>query len=133
MRGAAERAGLDVQIDSCGTAAYHIGSPPDPRSIETAAANGADISGLHGRQLRQEDFTEFDYIFAMDHQNLRNIQAVQPEGAKAQVMLLMDMVSGREGAAIADPYYDGEEQFAYTWEDVLAAADAIIAELTTAQ
>ncbi|RGP40802.1 Protein-tyrosine-phosphatase [Altererythrobacter insulae] len=133
MRGAAERAGLDVQIDSCGTAAYHIGSPPDPRSIETAAANGADISGLRGRQLRQEDFTEFDYIFAMDHQNLRNIQAIQPEGANAQVMLLMDMVSGREGAAIADPYYDGEEQFAYTWEDVSAAADAIIAELTAAQ
>ena len=133
MRGAAERAGVDVQIDSCGTAAYHIGSPPDPRSIETAAANGTDISGLRGRQLRREDFTDFDYIFAMDHQNLRDIQAVQPEGAKARVMLLMDVVSGREGAAIADPYYDGEEQFAYTWEDVSAAADAIIAKLTTAQ
>ena len=133
MQGAAERASLDVKIDSCGTAAYHIGSPPDPRSIETAAANGTDISGLRGRQLRREDFTDFDYIFAMDHQNLRDIQAVQPEGAKARVMLLMDVVSGREGAAIADPYYDGEEQFAYTWEDVSAAADAIIAKLTTAQ
>ena len=133
MQGAAERASLDVKIDSCGTAAYHIGSPPDPRSIETAAANGIDISVLRGRQLRREDFTDFDYIFAMDHQNLRDIQAVQPEGAKARVMLLMDVVSGREGAAIADPYYDGEEQFAYTWEDVSAAADAIIAKLTTAQ
>ena len=78
MRGAAERAALDVQIDSCGTAAYHIGSPPDPRSIETAAANGADISGLRGRQLRHEDFTEFDYIFAMDQSNYNNIIVIYP-------------------------------------------------------
>ncbi len=125
MRAAAERAGLDLEIDSCGTGAYHVGSPPDPRSIETAAAHGIDISGLRGRQLAAEDFTRFTHIFAMDHQNLRNIEAVRPAGASAQVSLLMDAVPGREGAAIADPYYDGEEHFEFTWEDVNAAAHAI--------
>ncbi len=129
MRAAAERAGLDVEIDSCGTAAYHVGAPPDPRSVETAAAHGIDISGLRGRQLAAEDFTRFTHIFAMDHQNLRNIEAVRPAGASAQVSLLMDAVPGREGAAIADPYYDGEDQFEFTWEDVNAAADALVKQL----
>lgn len=129
MRLAAEQAGLDIMIDSCGTAAYHVGSPPDPRSIATAADYGIDISGLQGRQLAQGDFTRFTRIFAMDHQNLRNIERVRPVGAAAHVSLLMDVVSGREGAAIADPYYDGEERFEDTWDDVWSAAQALAEQM----
>jgi len=129
MRLAAERAGLKIETDSCGTAAYHVGEPPDPRSVETAAANGCDISGLRGRQLATADFTRFTHIFAMDHQNLRNIEAVRPANASAHVSLLMDVVAGREGAAIADPYYDGEEQFGDTWEDVWSAAQALVEQV----
>ncbi len=129
MREAAESAGLEILIDSCGTAAYHVGAPPDPRSVQTAQTHGIDISNLRGRQLCGADFHRFTHIFAMDHQNLRNIEAVRPDGAEAHVCLLMDMVPGREGAAIADPYYDGEEQFDETWEDVSAAAKAIAARL----
>ena len=129
MRGAAERAGLDIVTDSCGTAAYHVGSPPDPRSIDTASSNGIDISRLRGRQLARDDFSDFDYIFAMDHENLRNIEAARPAGSSAKVSLLLDMVPGREGLAIADPYYDGDEQFQATWEDVSLAAAAIVERL----
>lgn len=133
FRAEVSKAGIAVRIDSCGTAGYHVGSPPDPRSIETAAANGIDISGLRGRQLAPQDFIEFDYIFAMDHQNLRDIKAVEPDHATAHVSLLMDIVPGREGAAIADPYYDGEGQFTYTWEDVTLAARALVQKLSPAQ
>ncbi|MEL6877849.1 MAG: low molecular weight protein-tyrosine-phosphatase [Pseudomonadota bacterium] len=129
MRAAAAKAALEVEIDSCGTSAYHIGSPPDPRSVETAAANGIDISGLRGRQLAVADFTRFTHIFAMDHQNLRNIEAVRPDRAQAQVSLLLDVIPGREGAAIADPYYDGEDRFDATWEDVWMAAEALVERL----
>ena len=125
MRAAAEEAGLDIAIDSCGTAAYHVGEPPDPRSIETAAENGADIAMLRGRQLCDEDFTCFTHIFAMDHQNLADINAAAPPHSTAHISLLMDAVPGREGAAISDPYYDGEEQFGFTWEDVMSAAQAL--------
>ncbi len=131
MRLAAERTGLEVAIDSCGTAAYHVGEPPDPRSVETAAAHGIDISDLRGRQLAAEDFTRFTHIFAMDHQNLRNIKAVQPDNATAHVSLLMDVVEGREGAAIADPYYDGEEHFEFTWQDVWSAAETLAERMKT--
>ena len=126
---AAESAGLDVEADSAGTAGYHIGSPPDPRSVEEAAKHGIDISGYNGRQLTEADFERFTHIFAMDHQNLANIEAIRPAGSRAHVSLLMDLVPGREGAAIADPYYDGEEQFGATWEDVEAAARALVEKL----
>ena len=129
FRAAAEKAGLDAEADSAGTADYHVGSPPDPRSVEEAARHGIDISGYAGRQLSTEDFDRFTHIFAMDHQNLKNIEALRPDGSSAQVSLLMDLVPGREGAAIADPYYDGEEQFEATWEDVDAAAQALVKRL----
>ncbi|MDJ0643309.1 MAG: low molecular weight protein-tyrosine-phosphatase [Erythrobacter sp.] len=133
MRLAAQKAGLALAIDSCGTAAYHVGEPPDPRSIATAADNGIDISGLRGRQLASADFSRFTHIFAMDHQNLRNIENVRPSSSTARVSLLLDVVEGREGASIADPYYDGEERFGDTWEDVTSAADAIVARLIDGQ
>ena len=129
FRAAAEQAGLDAEADSAGTAAYHIDSPPDPRSVEEAARHGIDISGYAGRQLVEDDFDRFTHIYAMDHQNLTNIESLRPDGSRAQVSLLMDLVPGREGAAIADPYYNGEEQFAATWEDVQAAAQALVAKL----
>ncbi|MDN3645591.1 low molecular weight protein-tyrosine-phosphatase [Pontixanthobacter aestiaquae] len=130
FRKAAEEAGLDFAADSAGTAAYHIGSPPDPRSIATAAQHGIDISHYQGRQLDQDDFARFSHIYAMDHSNLRNIRAVAPSGSAAEIALLMDTVPGREGEEIADPYYGGEENFTYTWEDVWMAVQAVVARLT---
>ena len=129
FRQAAEAAGLDAEADSAGTAAYHVGEPPDPRSIATAASKGIDIRHYRGRQLVREDFTRFSHIFAMDHQNLRNIEALRPVDAPAQVSLLLDVVAGCKGAAIADPYYDGEEHFEDTWADVKAAANALVERL----
>lgn len=129
FRKAADEAGLDVGADSVGTAAYHIGQPPDPRSVREAAKHGIDISSYQGRQLEQADFTRFTHIFAMDHSNLKNIRSVALADTSAKIALLMDAVPGREGAAIADPYYDGEENFAFTWEDVWTAAQAIVKKL----
>lgn len=131
FRKAAQEAELEAEADSAGTADYHVGSPPDPRSVDEAAKCGIDISGYAGRQLSVEDFDRFTHIFAMDRQNLRNIEALRPKGSRAQVSLLMDLVPGREGASIADPYHDGEEQFEATWEDVEAAAKALVAKLSS--
>lgn len=129
FRAAAKKAGLDCEADSAGTAAYHVGEPPDPRSVAKAAEKGIDIGHYRGRQIAIEDFARFTHILALDHANLANIQQIAPPDHGAEVALLMDMVPGREGAAVADPYYDGEEQFEYTWEDVSRAAEALIARL----
>lgn len=129
FRMVAEEYGLAAHADSAGTAAYHVGEPPDPRSIATASAYGIDITHYRGRQIAVEDFHRFTHIFAMDHQNLRNIEAIRPADGNAHVSLLLDIVEGREGAAIADPYYDGQERFEDTWADVEMAARALVERL----
>ena len=129
FRAAAEKAGLDAICDSAGTASYHSNSPPDPRSVRKAAAHGIDISGYTARQVETADYTRFTHILAMDHQNLAELKARAPRGATATIMLLMDAVPGREGAAIADPYYGGEENFVDTWDDATAAAAALVESL----
>lgn len=129
FRAAAEHAGLRAVIDSAGTAAYHVGEPPDPRAQETARRNGAEIGMLRGRQLIAEDFRRFTHVLVMDHSNLANAQAIVPADAICQPQLLLDLVPGRKGAAVADPYYGGEEHFEDTWADVRAAAQTLVAAL----
>lgn len=129
LRAAAEAAGLRLVIDSAGTAAYHVGDPPDPRAQETARRYGAEIGGLRGRQLVPEDFRRFTHVLVMDHANLANAQAIVPDDAICQPQLLLDLVPGREGAAVADPYYGGEEHFEDTWADVSRAAAALVEAL----
>ena len=129
FRDAAERAGLTVETDSAGTAAYHVDEAPDPRSIAEAARHGIDISHYRGRQLVAEDFHRFDWIIGMDRSNMRNIEQVRPADAKAEISMLLDLVPGREGAEVADPWYGGEDNFRDTWEDVSAGAQALIERL----
>ena len=92
--------------------------------------HGVDIAHFKARQVSESDFRHFTYILAMDHENLRNLRAMALRDSSTTISLLMDMVPGREGAAIADPYYDGEENFRDTWADVSEAAQAISARLT---
>lgn len=129
FRDAAARAGLNAITDSAGTAPYHVGEPPDPRSIATAARHGIDITHYRGRQLAPEDFDRFDWVVGMDRSNMRNIELVRPANGRAKVAMLMDLVPGREGAEVADPWYGGEDNFTYTWEDVRRGAEALVALL----
>ncbi len=126
LRAAATRAGLDIDVDSCGTAAYHVGNPPDPRAIATASNHGVDISDLAARQLTVNDFRTFTHIFALDTANLAGIKAKAPRDGTAKVQLLLDIVPGREGETVIDPYYGDDGGFEATWDDVTAAAEAIV-------
>ena len=81
---------------------------------------------MRARQVEQADYTRFTHIFALDHDNLATLQSRAPSDTSAEIALLLDCVKGREGAAVADPYYGGEERFADTWEDVSMAAAALV-------
>ena len=129
VRKAAADAGMDIEVDSAGTAAYHVGKAPDPRSVAEAASFGVDISRYRARQVTADDFRRFTHIYALDHSNLRDLQRIAPADSTAQLALVLDAVPGRAGAAVADPYYGGEEDFRATREDVYAAARAIVAAL----
>jgi len=129
MRVAAREAGLDLLVDSAGTGGWHIGSPPDSRAIATAKAMGVDISDLRARQVERSDFHRFTHIFALDGQNLADLRRLQPGDAAAELSLLLDMVPGREGQAVADPYYGEDDGFAVAWRDVSTAAEMLAQRL----
>lgn len=131
MRAAAQVAGINLEVDSAGTGAWHAGNPPDTRAQAATLRHGVDISALRARQVTQADFARFDFIFALDRDNLANLEAMAPQGAQGRVRLLMDCVSGREGQAVADPYYGTDDGFEATWRDVNAAAKAIAARLAS--
>jgi protein-tyrosine phosphatase len=129
FRAEAERLGLDVVVDSAGTGGWHAGDPPDPRSIAVARRNGVDIGAQRARKVTKEDFRTFTHIYALDHDNLGGLMAVAPRDATAEVGLLLDLVPGQEGRAVADPYYGDDAGFEVTWRDVVMAAEALAKRL----
>lgn len=106
-------AGLEDRIiaDSAGTHAYHIGSPPDPRSRQAAARRGIEIGDLRARVVVPEDFARFDYIVAMDANNLSALQSLRGPDSRAQVGLLMDFADPAYPREVPDPYYGGRHGF----------------------
>ncbi len=125
FRREAEQAGLDAEIDSAGTGHWHIGEAPDRRARAVALRHGADIGSYRARQVRPDDFRRFSHIVALDSENLAALHALKPKDGTAAISLLLDHVQGREGEAVADPYYGGEEGFEVTWADVTPGARAL--------
>lgn len=130
FRAEATKAGLEAVADSAGTADYHIGEPPDPRAVRTAAQFGIDIAGYRGRQAVAGDFARFTHILALDHSNLAGLRRIAPIGHCAHLSLLLDLVPGREGQAVADPYYGDEQGFLATWQEVSLAARQLVSQLS---
>lgn len=127
-RAAFAAAGIAARLDSAGTGDWHVGHPPDRRAAAEARRRGTDISDLRARQLVVEDFYRFDLILAADATNLRDARALAPADATARVRLMLDLVPGRQGESVTDPYYGADDGFAATWADVSAVAAALVAE-----
>lgn len=104
--------GKQFKSDSAGTSDFHIGELPDERSIHCAQKNGLNMSH-RGRQVNRTDFRDFDYILAMDENNLRNLNnlKVRYNFPEKQIHLIRDFVEGWEGLPVPDPYYGDEQGF----------------------
>lgn len=94
---------LGLTIDSAAIGPWHVGKGPDRRCVNVLKENGI-ITTHKARQIKTSDFYEFDYIFGMDNENMRDLEEEAPENATAQVKLLSDFDAEREGI-IRDPYY----------------------------
>ena len=105
LRHHAEARGLTVEVDSAGTENYHVGDPPDPRSIQHARRRGYDLTALRARQLSAEDFARFDVILAADELNLRTIRRQCP----AEHLDKLGLFLGTE--PLPDPYYGEAADF----------------------
>lgn len=100
---------LKLEVDSAGTADYHVGEPPDRRSVAAAQRRGYDISGLRARQVTVADFSNFDYVLAMDRANLGELERFGARG-RAHVGLFLAFTPGLHDE-VPDPYYGGAADF----------------------
>ena len=112
-------------VDSAGTAAYHVGNPPDPRSTEIAKQKGIDISQYRARKFTKEDFTKFDQIFVMDQSNFEDvIRLAETKAEQDKVSLILPFEQ-----ELPDPYYGGKEGFEYCYSLLDKACDQIIEKM----
>ncbi|MGB8326113.1 MAG: low molecular weight protein-tyrosine-phosphatase [Steroidobacteraceae bacterium] len=111
---------LQVELDSAGTADYHVGRPPDPRTQEAALRRGYDIAGLRARIVEVADFTRFDLLLAMDQGNLETLRRRAPVASLERLRLFLEFAPGAGVREVPDPYYEGPAAF----ERVIDLAEA---------
>jgi protein-tyrosine phosphatase len=119
-----------VRVDSAGTGAWHQGEPPDPRSSEVALRHGISLRG-RARRVRADDFHEFDYIFAMDRSNLRDLRDLESQGdGGAFLTLFREFDPHRdEDLDVPDPYYGGADGFDLMFEMIDRTCAAFVEHL----
>lgn len=123
-------AGLDglIEVDSAGTSDWHLGEPPDPRSMRAAAERLYDLSALRARQVRVRDFEDFDYILAMDRQNLAHLEELCPVACQEKLGLFLTY--GDTGwDEVPDPYNSGREGFNLVLDLVESASLSLLQEI----
>nr|WP_295377305.1 low molecular weight protein-tyrosine-phosphatase [Pseudoxanthomonas sp.] len=120
-----------VEVDSAGTGHWHLGEPPDHRAIACARQYGVDISGLRARQLRPEDFDNFDWLLCADGQNLRDVRRFAPAEMAHKVELLLEWSGVEAGGSVPDPYTGGPRDFDRVWQLVDSAARAAVRRLSS--
>lgn len=128
FRETVRNAGLDAQfhIDSAGTGSWHVGNPPDERSIEVAALNGVDISMQRSRQIRSDDFQKFDLILGMDRKNITTMRARAAQNLHPKIQLFLDTPP----TDVPDPYYGGPDGFSLVYDMVHEGSLRLLEKLT---
>ncbi len=114
------------QFDSAGTADYHVGAAPDPRSQDAARRRGVDLADLRARQVNDGDFRAFDLILAMDQHNLVTLRKLQPTAATARLGLIMEHAPQPGCLEVPDPYYGSGRDFEIVLDLCFAACGGLI-------
>jgi len=118
-----------ILVDSCGTAGYHIGEAPDPRSITAAENRGYKMSHLRGRKFSINDFEAFDYILAMDQDNLSNILALAPSEVNCHISLFLKFNPKSSISEVPDPYYGGTDGFDEVLDLIESACEGLLSHI----
>lgn len=123
-----EDAGLSkrVETDSAGTANWHQGRAPDPRTIAAAKKRDIDLSKLRARAVKSSDFAEFDYVLAMDEDNLTELQSLKPAGFDGHLGLFLAFGSQRTYSEVPDPYHGGSDGFELVLDLIEDAAAGLL-------
>lgn len=133
MRGLVADVGMsgEIEVESAGTAGYHVGDPPDPRSVAAAAERGVALES-RARQVSAADFGAWDLLIAMDRANHAELRALAPDAeAREKVRLLREFDPEADGRAqdVPDPYYGGAGEFAEVLDIVERSCAALLEEI----
>ncbi len=126
-----QRSGLAgvIRIDSAGTHAYHIGNQPDSRSQQAALGRGVDLSKQRARQVQTTDFSDFDYVLAMDLHNLQALQRFAQAQQAKNLQLFMEFASRWREREVPDPYYGGSQGFERVLDMIEDASEGLLEHL----
>ncbi len=126
-----KRSGLAevIRIDSAGTHAYHIGNQPDSRSQQAALGRGVDLSKQRARQVQTTDFSDFDYVLAMDLHNLQALQRFAQAQQAKNLQLFMEFASRWREREVPDPYYGGSQGFERVLDMIEDASEGLLEHL----
>ena len=129
FRHLATQAGLAdrFEIASAGTGGWHVGDPPDPRTLEVARRHGVDVSGQRGRVFNPAHLQHYDEVLAMDLSNLAHLERFSKPGQKATTGLLLDALGPRAPVReVPDPYMGGPVDFERVYDLVHAACVVVL-------
>lgn len=118
-----------IKADSAGTHAYHIGNPPDTRSQQAALGRGVDLSMQRARQVQASDFQQFDYLLAMDANNLKALQLIAQAQQAKNLYLLMEFANRWREREVPDPYYGGTQGFERVLDMIEDASEGLLEHL----
>ena len=121
--------GEQIRVDSAGTGEWHVGEAPDERATAVAVSRGYDLSVLRARLVKPADFSEFDYVLAMDQQNLSNLQLMAPPDYSGHLGLFLDFHSHPLLIEVPDPYYGGTTGFGRVLDMVEEACERLLQEI----
>lgn len=119
----------EIEIDSAGTHAYHVGAAPDARAQQAARRRGIDISSLRGRRATVEDIRRFDYVLAMDRENLEHLLEICPVGYERKIQLFLEYAPHRTEREVPDPYFGGDSGFDRVLDMVEEASRGLLAKI----
>lgn len=121
---------LKVSVDSAGTAGYHIGNPPDSRSIKIASKYNINLRNQRARQFNRSDFEEFDIIYAMDTNNYAHLIALaNNQKERRKIRMILNEINPGLHESVPDPYYGGDNGFQEVYNILEKACDKIITQI----
>jgi protein-tyrosine phosphatase len=124
-----ERLSSRIVIDSAGTHGHQRGERPDLRAIQAARQRGYELSSQRARLFDLDDFRRFDWIVAMDSQNLRFLKSLRPAGHVGHLGRLLDFAPELGLRDIPDPYYGKREDFERVLDLVERGAAPLLAAI----
>lgn len=127
LQNKSNKAGLNWEVDSAGTAGYHVGEQPHKLSMKAAQQNGIDISKQKCRKFMKDDIENFDFIYVMDENNYKDVKIICAENwNETKVELLLNELFPNENKSVPDPWFGEEKDYYIVYDLIDKACEKII-------